>query len=481
MKTKFCLTFLCSWLCASVFAQAKRDTIFIYDTIRVTVKRPAPAPPSENFFEEKNATFSKDSIILDEEQIKHSSIMNNFKKSANKLIRNFAVGTAAAISSVTTLVAQDNVSKSQIPNEPVVTTDTVIKDVVLTDTNSQNPPLKFAPLNIGFAYPISIYGKQSNEYSFNFSAGFLTDVAGEINGLQWSMLYNQVNGSMNGIQWAGLLNITGEVAGIQWAGICNFSKNVTGIQWAGILNQSQDVKGIQWAGIANLADNVKGVQAAGIYNAADSVAGMQASGIANEAQYVQGGQWAGIFNRAKHVNGVQIGLINSTKTLSGVQIGLFNKVDTIHKGISIGVFNFLKKDRFQELELSANLRGSTYLTYRIGGSIFHGIIGIGTSWKDGNLDTRFGFGNSTRLKGSLYRQSAIYGNSSGYYQSDWDDNYHDNWMTVSCGLAYYWGDKIGLKITPSYNLWIEHTGHKWNENLSASYEFGLDFGLSIRL
>ncbi|MDR2908127.1 MAG: hypothetical protein LBU91_09100 [Bacteroidales bacterium] len=487
MRTKIFLTFFCLWIGTSLLAQAKRDTIFIYDTIRVTVKRPVP-PPTENFFEEPTATFSKDSIIIDE-NLKQKSIMSNFRQSANNFIRMVAVGTMAAISSVAPMVAQENVDTIQVVEEKPVIVDTVkkvIREVIeeFVDGGSDSV-LKQAPVNISFIYPMSIYGVHSQEYEYNFSVGALTDVAGGINGIQWSGIYNQVNGSMRGIQWAGLMNLSGQVEGIQWAGICNFSKEVKGLQWAGILNQSGNMRGIQSAGIVSIADDVEGIQWSGIYNAADSLSGMQASAIANEAKYVHGAQMAGIYNRADEVKGLQIGFVNSTKTLSGVQIGFFNKVDTIKSGVSIGLFNFLKKDRFQELEFSHNTYSTSYLTYRIGGYKLHGIMAAGTSWQDGNLAFRLGVGNNTRLVGSLFLQSAIYANNVSYYRRDMKLEYQDNFGTLSCGLAYYWGDKIGLKITPAFNYWVDWDGFGDDRRSSfkdhaLSWDVSLDVGLSIK-
>jgi hypothetical protein len=187
-------------------------------------------------------------------------------------------------------------------------------------------------------------------------------------------------------------------------------------------------------------------------------------------------QFASIYNRAERVRGLQIGLYNQTKTLNGVQIGLVNKVDTIEKGVSIGLFNFLKKDRFQELELSTNTYNTTFLTYRLGGSVLHGILGVGSSWEYGHLEWRFGFGNMTKLAGSLYLQSSIYWTNSSYYNRNLWLSHQDYWNTLSCGLAYYWGDKIGIKVTPNLNLW-----NNYRRSFSMSYDFSLDVGLSIKL
>ena len=63
MKIRFLSLIVWLMLGSSLFAQAQRDTIFIYDTIRVSIKR--PTPPPTNFFEEPPATFSEDSISID--------------------------------------------------------------------------------------------------------------------------------------------------------------------------------------------------------------------------------------------------------------------------------------------------------------------------------------------------------------------------------------------------------------------------------
>jgi hypothetical protein len=237
-------------------------------------------------------------------------------------------------------------------------------------------------------------------------------------------------------------------------------------------------------GIANAADQVEGIQMGGIYNAADSLTGMQVAGIANEAKTVHGAQIAGIYNKADHVRGLQIGFINTAKTLSGTQIGFINKVDTIHKGISIGVLNFFKQDRFHELEISTNTYNTTFLNYRLGGSVLHALFGIGSSFKDGHVELRFGFGNMTKLTGSLYLQTSLYGVNSSYYNRNVWLTYQDYWTTLSSGLVYYWGDKIGIKIVPALNYWVDWN-RPWRSNGGfterASYDFALEFGLSIKL
>jgi hypothetical protein len=232
------------------------------------------------------------------------------------------------------------------------------------------------------------------------------------------------------------------------------------------------------------------MQAAGIFNAANHVVGMQSAGIANEAETVHGAQFAAIYNRAEKVRGLQIGIYNQTKTLNGVQFGLINKVDSIEKGVSIGLLNFLKKDRFHELEFSINTFNTVntvFLNYRLGGSVFHGIIGAGTNWERGHVEMRLGFGNMTKLVDNVYLQSSIYAVNSSYYRRDMWLSYQDNWSTFSCGLAYYWGEKIGIKITPNLNIWgnWNYKNHFFDNTNSLrdrmSWNVSLDVGLSIKL
>ncbi|MCL2413098.1 MAG: PorT family protein [Bacteroidales bacterium] len=72
MNIKCLFTLVWLLIGTSLFAQTQRDTIFIYDTIRIATTRPAPPPTI--FFEEPAATISKNSIIIDE-QSKQTSTM----------------------------------------------------------------------------------------------------------------------------------------------------------------------------------------------------------------------------------------------------------------------------------------------------------------------------------------------------------------------------------------------------------------------
>jgi len=482
-NTKFFFTL--AWLLfgASFSAQAQRDTIFIYDTIRITVTR--PAPPSANFFEEPGATISKDSIIIGE-QSKQSSTMSNFRQSANRLIRRIAVGTMATATSVATTLAETPPETQLEP--PEVQVQTQVDTIIKIDSIFMIEPKRRAPLYLSFVYPLGMYGAKSENYIFNFAFSLLTGAVGGIEGLQWAGLYNQVNGRVNGVQWAGLVNLTEEVQGIQWAGICNFTRDVRGVQWAGIMNQSNNVQGMQWSGVLSIANNVEGVQWSGVYGVVDTVTGFQWSGIASEAEVVEGIQWGTISTRASRVRGLQMGLINSTGSLSGVQIGLINTTDTIHNGISIGLININRTDRFREIEMNLTSHSSVLLGYRVGRPALHTMFAVGTTLvtQGENIfsrryETRLGLGNHTRLHNSFYLQTSLYWSHSSIHFLRFNEGLlRDNWTTLSSGLVFYWGDRLGIKVIPNVQLWTSFD-RPLTRVWTISYAFGFDFGLSVRL
>jgi hypothetical protein len=492
MKIRF-FTFIVALMFATgVFAQAQRDTIFIYDTIRISVQR--PTPPSANFFEQPTATISNDSIIIDE-QSKQLSTMSNLRNSANRFIRSIAIGTMAAVSSISS-VAQTDTNFGLAQSQPYI--DTVVRQIVEVD--SVLIPKKESPIYLSFAFPIGIHGVNSENYVYNLAFSALTGAVGGINGVQVGGIYNQVSGNVRGVQVGGIMNVTESVEGIQIGGICNFTKDVKGIQVAGIFNHSGDVKGIQVAGIANAANKFEGIQVAGIYNVADTVIGIQVAGISNEAEAVEGMQFAAIFNRAERVRGIQLGLYNRTNALHGVQIGFVNKVDTIEKGVSLGLFNILKHDRFRELEIIQTMPyHTTFLGYRMGSSRFHALMAVGTDidlafvrQKTFNMDLRFGFGNMTNLWDNLHLQTSLYRTLSMFSDASIFDNRArfgtDSWTTLSSGLVFYWGDKIGIKVVPSWHIWRyrarTHYGDGWSSWIRSGRfgsDVGIDIGLSIKL
>ncbi len=205
-------------------------------------------------------------------------------------------------------------------------------------------------------------------------AGLANFVGGKSTGVQFGGLFNGA-GIVDGVQFAGLGNLTGVFEGVQFGGLFNMSAHFNGLQFGGVGNMTGNFEGVQFGGLANVAGNVEGVQfggfnVAGIFegiqfghlgNLTSDFEGIQFGGLFNVANDVDGLQWAGLFNVADHVDGVQFaGLVNIAES-GDYPIGLVNIIRDGEKGVAVG---------YNEL-------GTMSLTFRSGGRVLYGILGVG--------------------------------------------------------------------------------------------------------
>lgn len=259
---------------------------------------------------------------------------------------------------------------------------------------------KHANLNVGFMYPVSSNGRDAKLYSNNVSLNVLSGVSYSEQAFSFSGLLNKVKTNVKGVHISGIANLVGEntegflFSGIlnkyhsgkggQVAGLTNLAKKeVTGLQFSGLINQSKQLNGVQvagiynnadssligqqFSGIANVANDVTGVQCAGIVNLAkDTLRGLQFAGIGNKASIVKGSQFAGIFNKAKKVSGVQFA-------------GIVNIADS--SDYPIAILNFIKNGE-KSIGFSIDEQGNTLATFRSGGKIMYGILGLGYNLKN---------------------------------------------------------------------------------------------------
>ena len=118
--------------------------------------------------------------------------------------------------------------------------------------------------------------------------------------------------------------------------------------------------------LVGLSRNEEGVAIAGLANIIiNDAKGFQFAGLINIAENVSGVQFAGLINKARNVNGVQFaGLVNMAEN-SDYPIGFINIIKNGEKGIAI---------TYNEL-------GSIMTTFRSGGKVTYGIIGIGYNHK----------------------------------------------------------------------------------------------------
>ncbi|MBD9093492.1 MAG: hypothetical protein EGQ20_13325 [Bacteroides oleiciplenus] len=138
--------------------------------------------------------------------------------------------------------------------------------------------------------------------------------------------------------------------------LAGISRNEENFSFAGLSNViTNDAKGFQFAGLSNFIGN--------------NGRGMLFSGLANITKGSYSGfQFAGLINIAKNVNGVQFaGIINIAEN-SDFPIGLINIIKNGEKGIAV---------TYNEL-------GSTMVTFRSGGKVTYGIIGVGYNHKVSN-------------------------------------------------------------------------------------------------
>lgn len=248
-------------------------------------------------------------------------------------------------------------------------------------SHAQSSPAK---IHIGLIYPLSsngthapldtnklslnlIAGVSSVEQGFSF-AGFSNVVHHETNGMQFAAFSNHIGKKATGIQVAGFMNTYGEGDGAAFAGFTNISRGpVKGAQFAGFVNIAKAVDGAQFAGFLNIADSVKGAQFAGFMNLSKKdVSDFQAAGFINKAKDVNGSQFAGFINIAKKVKGVQ-------------GAGFINIADS--SDYPIGIINLIKKGE-KSIAITTDETLSTIASFRSGGKVLYGIIGIGYNFKN---------------------------------------------------------------------------------------------------
>jgi hypothetical protein len=210
-----------------------------------------------------------------------------------------------------------------------------------------------------------LLGISQNERKFTLG-GIANVISNNASGCQIAGISNIIGNNANGFKLAGVSNTIGNNGnGILLAGILNTSRDYNGMEISGILNAASNFNEFQISGIGNIAKNANGFQIAGIGNVAKTLNGFQIAGIGNMAEDLNGFQIAGIFNKAKNVNGFQIA-------------GILNMAD--HSDYPIGLVNLIK-DGEKGIGISYNEIGSTVLSFRSGGKVMYGILGLGYNYR----------------------------------------------------------------------------------------------------
>ncbi|QNK61220.1 hypothetical protein H7F33_11625 [Pedobacter sp. PAMC26386] len=235
---------------------------------------------------------------------------------------------------------------------------------LLTSTTlyAQNKPSR---THIGLVYPLSSNGKHAPLDSNTFSLNIIAGVSAAEDGFTLAGLTNIIHHTSKGVQIAGFSNHIGQKAtGTRVAGFMNLTGESEGVSLAGFLNKSKDMKGAQVAGFLNKSKDVS-AQVAGFTNLADNVKSVQVAGFLNKSKNASS-QVAGFMNIAKKVKGVQIAAFMNVADSSDYPIGLINLIKNGEKSLGVSVDDNL----------------TTLLTFRSGGRILYGILGVGYNFKN---------------------------------------------------------------------------------------------------
>ena len=294
----------------------------------------------------------------------------------------------------------------------------------------------------------NLSGKITNNYSLNALVGYSSGV----DQLEISGLGSLVHNNVNGVQVAGGVNVVGgNISGVQAAGLLNtdFGK-FKGLQAAGIANIVADnVDGVQWAGITNIAlKNMKGYQAGALYNGVlGNMQGVQLSGSVN----IVGGK----------LRGWQISPVNIAGVVQkGHQFGLVNFADS-SATTPIGLFSFVRRNGYRNLELSTNELTRFNASIRTGMPHFYTIIKLGYE-PNVNADPvwSYGVGLGTAISLNKKRRSFLtleYISSAVNYGQQEDFN---QWNHFNILFDLHLAKHISLAFGPTANYFVSNPDYE---------------------
>ena len=486
------------WLCfTSAFAQkAIPDTIYIYETITVydtivirdtiRVKKAAKMPVLQPINIDINESFRNEPV---------RGGLNQFI--ANTSLTENSLSPPATFSENSIILHESNTYQKQ-KNVKTMKLDVInyLNVIILTaqtmsgiSTQETKPAedMTTFPMQFCIVYPMTTQGAQTVNYRYNLSFNLLLGKVGAVKGVEFGVLFNQVERDVKGIQFGGLANRTQEITGVQFGGMgnaaktvkgiqfggwANISNDITGIQYSGIANISKSVNGIQYGGIANICKEVTGIQFGGVANLNEHTNGLQFAGIANITEKSEGFQFAGVTNISKEVSGASFGgVFNRTGTLRGFQFGVVNVIDTIESGVSAGIINIVKKNFYDEWSLSFADYQNVGLSYKMGTQKFYTIFTAGANFLEDKLWVfGIGFGNRTVLNRRFDFQPEIV--SYQYFPNNFRNIQNTSATYLKFGFAYKFNEKLGIVVAPSiYCLSSDLTDNEQIYKISPIKEF----------
>lgn len=274
--------------------------------------------------------------------------------------------------------------------------------------------LKHRAIQVSFVTPLGTNGMESWSAINHFSLNILTGYAGGVRGAEFTGLVSILKEELKGAQFAGLGNLVlGTTEGAQFSGLFNIGiKPSHAWQLAGFINVVSDaVTGTQFSGFGNVASGTaRGLQVGGFGNYAHGEAvtqitgfcnvtvgenkGLQVAGFSNvHTRDMKGAQIAGAANITTGcLKGVQIaGLFNHTRRLQGIQIAPFNYVDSLEKGVPIGVLSFVRNG-YIGVEFAASETMYGVFSFKTGIRKFYNILSVGAAYRNNMIIWGWGYG-----------------------------------------------------------------------------------------
>ncbi|WP_212006228.1 hypothetical protein [Chitinophaga sp. HK235] len=331
-----------------------------------------------------------------------------------------------------------------------------------TKVSGQSPLTR--PAHVGLIYPISTNGKDAPAYTNQFSLHVFAGVSKAETGAAVAGISNIVKENVSGAVVAGFSNHIGNITrGVSVAGFMNTVHNkAQGAMVAGFINSAKELKGYQVAGFGNFAakgDTSSG-QLAGFLNRGDT-AQLSIAGFGNMHRAAKV-QLAGFINANGNAHTQIAGFMNIAKKVKGVQVaGFLNIADS--SDYSIGIINIVKNGE-KQFSLSIDETTTTILSFKSGGRVMYGIIGVGYNFKD--ADTRYAIqaGIGAHLfAGPRFRINVEATSTALTDFSKWQ--YHK--QTLAILPAWRLGSRVEVFAGPTFNHVYSKDGV--GEDLSGYY------------
>lgn len=293
-----------------------------------------------------------------------------------------------------------------------------------------------SPADIGLIYPLSAHGRKAAQYSNTLSLHLLAGVNGAVEGAAVAGLVNIIRHHSSGVAIAGIANHgAGEAQGVQLAGIANLHQgSFSGAQIAGLLNTTRQLHGVQVAGLVNTNRGAGTVQIAGLGNRSGEVHT----------------QLAGLWNIATRVEGLQVS-------------GLLNIADS--SDYPIGFVNIIKNGQ-QSVLIETTSSLNTGISFRSGGRVLYGILGVNYHLKDPSL-ALFGLEAGLGARLPVSPRFEAHAEVGQLVQTDFR---HGHCYTYSLRALPEMGitDHIRIFAGPSLNLALDYS-HRYISNQTSHY------------